>query len=216
DAIRQLPDLKQRLAPEQYLLAENDLRIALENRGQQVLLRYLAGDQTPQTRADFESGAQNFRAARELTPESLFLQAREVFCRGRAQLFQKDYKGAADLLEEAARLEPTGAYSYNALGIAYLEQADYQHGVVAFRDAIKRAPYWAYPRHNLALAYAELGNYGEAVKTYQQAIRLAPQYAYLPYNLGLVYQRMNRRKEAEASYRRAIELQPDSPEAHNA
>jgi tetratricopeptide (TPR) repeat protein len=215
-ASSRLPDLKRALSPEQYLRAENAVRIALEERGQQVLLKYLTGDQTPQTRADFDAGASDFRAARRLTPESILLEAREVFCRGRAQLFTKDYRGAADLLEESARLEPTGAYSYNALGIAYLEQADYQRSVLAFRDAIRRAPYWAYPRHNLGLAYAELGNYGEAVKTYRQAIRLAPQYAYLPYNLGLVYQRMNRRKEAEASYRKAIALAPASPEAYNA
>jgi tetratricopeptide (TPR) repeat protein len=215
-AAARLPELKQSLPPEQYLAAENHVRIALEERGQQVILKYLTGDQTPQTRADFETGASNFRAARGLTPESLFLEAREVFCRGRAELFRKDYGAAADLLEEAARLEPTGAYSYNALGIAYLEQADYRRSVLAFRDAIRRAPYWAYPRHNLGLAYAELGNYGEAVKTYQQAIRLAPRYAYLPYNLGLVYQRMNRRKEAEASYRKAIAIAPESPEAYNA
>jgi tetratricopeptide (TPR) repeat protein len=216
DAIPQLLALKNSLPPETYLAAENQLRVALEERGQQVLLRYLTGDQVPQTRADFETGASNFHSARALTPESIFLEAREVFCRGRAQLFQKDYSGAADLLEQAARLDPSGAYSYNALGIAYLEQADYSRSVLAFRDAIRRAPYWAYPRHNLGLAYSELGNYGEAVKTYQQAIRLAPQYSYLPYNLGLVYQRMNRRKEAEGAYRQAILLAPDAPEAYNA
>jgi len=216
DAAAQLPELKRSLAPQAYLAAENELRIALEDRGQQVLLRYLTGDQVPQTRGDFEAGAANFRSARDLTPESIFLEAREVFCRGRAELFQKDYAGAADLLEQAARLDPSGAYSYNALGIAYLEQADYGRSVLAFRDAIRRAPYWAYPRHNLALAYSEQGNYGEAVKTYQQAIRLAPQYSYLPYNLGLVYQRMNRRKDAENAYQRAIALAPDAPEAYNA
>jgi tetratricopeptide (TPR) repeat protein len=215
-AAAKLADLKRNLAPDQYLAAENALRIALEERGQQVILKYLTGDQAPQSRSDFERGAAHFQAARGLTPESIFLEAREVFCRGRSQLFAKDYRGAADLLEEAARLDPSGAYSYNALGIAYLEQADYARGTLAFRDAIRRAPYWAYPRHNLALAYAEQGNYGEAVKAYQQGMKLAPQYSYLPYNLGLVYQRMNRRKEAETAYRRAITLAPDAPDAYNA
>jgi tetratricopeptide (TPR) repeat protein len=215
-AFQMLARLKPRLAPEQFLARENELRVALEDRGQQVLLRYLTGDQVPQTRADFASGASYFDAARRLTPESLFLEGREDFCQGRARLFEKDFRGAADLLEKAARLDPGGAYSYNALGIAYLEQADYGRAAPAFRDSIRRAPYWAYPLHNLALAYSEMGDYANAVKSYQQAIRLAPQYSYLPYNLGLLYQRLNRRKDAEAAYRKAMALAPASAEPYNA
>jgi tetratricopeptide (TPR) repeat protein len=215
-AFAALDGLKRTLPPEQYLAAENRVRIALEDRGQQVLLRYLSGDQLPQNRVDFTAGAEYFSAARKLTPESIFLEGREDFCQGRALLFQKNYAGAADLLERSARLDPAGAYSYNALGIAYLEQADYTRSVLAFRDSIRRAPYWAYPRHNLALAYTEMGNYNEAVKSYQQAMRLAPQYSYLPYNLGLLYQRLNRRKDAQTAYRKAIEIAPDQGEGYNA
>jgi tetratricopeptide (TPR) repeat protein len=211
-----LSGLKRALSPAEYLAAENRVRIALEDRGQQVLLRYLSGDQVPQNRVDFAAGAEYFSAARKLTPESLFLEGRQDFCEGRSLLFQKNYAGAADLLERSARLDPAGAYSYNALGIAYLEQADYGRSVLAFRDAIRRAPYWAYPRHNLALAYSEMGDYTEAVRSYQQAMRLAPDYFYLPYNLGLLYQRLNRRKDAQAAYRKAIDLAPDRGEGYNA
>jgi tetratricopeptide (TPR) repeat protein len=208
--------LKTRLTPEQYLLQENRVRVALEERGQQVLLRYLSGDQNPQTRDDFARGAGLFSAARLLTPESLLLESREAFCRGRVKLFEKDYRAAADLLERAARIDSAGAYSYNALGIAYLEQADYPRAMAAFRDAIRLAPYWAYPLHNLALAYAETGAYADAIRSYREAMRLAPRFSYLPYNLGLVYQRTNRRREAEAAYRRAMALAPDLAEPYNA
>jgi tetratricopeptide (TPR) repeat protein len=211
-----LAGLKPRLDSKVYLQQENDLRVALEDRGQQVLLRYLSGDQVPQTRRDFEAGANYFMAARRLTPESIFLEGREDFCRGRASLFTKDYRGAANLLEQAARLDGGGAYSYNGLGIAYLEQADYSRAILAFRDAVRRAPYWAYPLHNLALAYAESGDYTNAIRSYQQAIKLAPQYSYLPYNLGLLYQRMNRRKDAETAYQRAIALAPNQADPYNA
>ena len=67
DAGRILPDqspgafdalkkLESELTPERYQLVSNELRIALENRAQEVLLRYLAGDQNPQTQADFFPG----------------------------------------------------------------------------------------------------------------------------------------------------------------
>jgi tetratricopeptide (TPR) repeat protein len=211
-----LSELKNKLTPEQYRIQENRLRVALEDQGQQVILRYLTGDQIPQTQKDFQSGEAYYRAAKLLTPESLFLEGRQSFLRGRSLLFDKNYQQAADLLEDAVRIDPGGAHAYNALGIAYLEQADYARAIPAFRDAVRRAPHWTYPLHNLALAYIETGDSAAAIRTYQQAIRLTPQYSYLPYNLGLVYQRLNRRKDAEAAYRKAIALAPELAEPYNA
>jgi tetratricopeptide (TPR) repeat protein len=215
-AFAALSELKSKLTPEQYRIQENRLRVTLEDHGQQVILRYLTGDQIPQTQKDFQSGEAYYRAAKLLTPESLFLEGRQTFLRGRSLLFDKNYQQAAGFLEDAVRIDPGGAHAYNALGIAYLEQADYARAIPAFRDAVRRAPHWTYPLHNLALAYIETGDSAAAIRTYQQAIRLTPQYSYLPYNLGLVYQRLNRRKDAEASYRKAITLAPDLAEPYNA
>lgn len=215
-AFAMLPRLRAELSPDAFLTEENRLRAALEAAGQQVLLRYLAGEEKPQQRTDFERGAAYFAAAQRLTPESLLLDARKVFCQARAQIFGKDYARAADLLERAVRLDPPGAYSYNALGIAYLEQANYPLAVAAFQDSSRLAPYWTYPLHNLALTYTQMGQYRRAIDTYRQAMRLAPGYAYLPYNLGLVYQRLNRPRDAERLYQKASSLRPDAPEPLNA
>lgn len=213
DALQRLSSL---LPPDIYANRKNLLRIALEDRAQQVLLRYLTGDEIPQTRADFAEGAQYTSAAMRLTPESLYLQGRLAFFEGRAGLFDKQYPAATGLLEDAVRFDPGGAYSYNALGIGYLEQARYAEAAAAFRDATERAVHWAYPRHNLALTLVESGDYQGAIRAYQQAMVIAPRYSYLPYNLGLVYQRLNRRKDAERSYARAMTLAPNSPEPYNA
>ncbi len=197
---------------EKYLTLENRLRVALEDAGQQVLLRYLSGDDEPQTAASFQAGARYFRTARErLAPQSRILLSKERFCEGRALIFsprhKDDSRPALEALEEAVRIDPDGAYSFNGLGIAYLEQdpPDFARATLAFQEATRLAPHWAYPRHNLALTYAQVGNFGEAIRTYQEAMRLAPHFAYLPYNLGLIYQRLNRRSEAERMYRLAIE-----------
>lgn len=123
NAVTALQTLANLVGPEQYLDLQNRLRIALENRGQQVLLRYLEGDQVPQREDAFQAGARYFEAAALLTPESLYLQGRAAFCRGRALLFEKKYDDAANLLERSVRFDPSGAYSYNALGIAYLVSA---------------------------------------------------------------------------------------------
>jgi tetratricopeptide (TPR) repeat protein len=215
-AFNALEQLERQLAPAAYLDRKNKLRVALEDRTQEVLLNYLAGEQVPQTQAEFAGGAAYAGAALRLTPESQLLQGREAFFRGRAGLFDKAYAPAIDQLEFAVRFDPNGAYSYNALGIAYLEQARFPDAAAAFRDAVRRAPHWAYPLHNLALTMVETGDYQEAIKRYQQAIRIAPKFGYLPYNMGLVYQRLNRNREASEAYRQAMKLSADSPEPYNA
>src|SRR5271163_3702726 len=45
NAFQDLPALKAELSPERYIELQNQLRVALENKAQEVLLRYLAGDQ---------------------------------------------------------------------------------------------------------------------------------------------------------------------------
>jgi tetratricopeptide (TPR) repeat protein len=215
-AFSALAKLKTELDPELYTERENQLRIALENKAQQVLLRYLTGDQTPQSQQEFQQAARYMEAARTLTHESLYLEGRQDFFQGRALLYDKKFPQAADLLEQAVRIDPGAAYGFNALGIAYLEQAQYDKAIPAFHDAVRRARHWSYPLHNEALAYVETGDYKSAIRAYQEAIRLTPQYSYLPYNLGLVYQRLNRRKDAEASYKKATALAPDSAEPYNA
>src|SRR5665213_99506 len=216
NAFTALRDLKSAVSPEQFQERQNQLRVALENKAQQVLLRYLAGDERPQTRDEFQGGARYMDAARTLTQESLFLEGRQDFFQGRALLFDKKFPEAANLLEEAVRIDPGAAYGFNALGIAYLEQAQYDKAIPAFRDAVRRAQHWSYPLHNVALAYVETGDYKSAIRAYQEAIRLTPQYSYLPYNLGLVYQRLNRRKDAETAYTKAEMLAPNSAEPYNA
>lgn len=188
----------------------------IENRGQQIILQYLEGDEAPVSRAEFADAESEFAAAIKLAPESLWLQAREAFCEGRVAIFDKQYDQAIQLLDKAIQLDPSDALAYNALGVLWLERADYTRALAAFDDAIRRAPQWAYPWHNRALAYTQAGDYSAAIHAYRHAMDLAPRYFYLPYNLGVLYQTLNRRKDAEASYRAAEMLDPARAEPYNA
>ncbi len=211
-----LQNLQAQLTPELYTELQNNLRVALENRAQLVLLQYLSGDETPQSEDAFNQGARYMQAARSLTRESLFLEGRENFFEGRALLFEKNFGDAATRLEQSVRFDPGAAYGYNALGIAYLEQAQFDKALPAFRDAQHRAQHWSYPVFNAALTYEQMGDFNNAIRSLQQAIRLTPQYYYLPYNLGLVYQQTNRRKDAETAYRKAMMLAPNAAQPYNA
>ena len=192
----------------QLRVLEERLLVALEDRGQQTILRYLEGDQIPQGKADFAKGARYFEEALHLSPGSSFDESRMLFCQGRALIFDHAYAQARTLLERSIGIDTARAYAYNALGIAYLEQiasnqANFDLSVRAFHDAIRFAPDWVYPRHNLALAYGERGDYAAAIRTYQEAMRLAPHYSYLPYNLGLLHQRLNDWPQAARYYKLA-------------
>lgn len=184
--------------------ADLERRIALENEGEGILLQYLEGEEVPQRAEDFRRCADIYGQAVRLQPGSPYLEARRVFCLARALVFDKRYQPAVRLFERAIRLEPSAAYTYNGLGIAYLEMSDYTRARAAFEDAIDRAPKWAYPRHNLALVHTQTGEYNAAIAAYRLAMDRAPDYSYLPYNLGLVYQRINRNSDAEAAFRLAI------------
>ena len=213
------------------------LRIALEDRGQQVILQYLRGEQSPPAPEKFEAAEKDFQAALELAPVAPFNEARMLFCRGRALIFRHNYQDALAALKASTRLDPTRAYAYNAIGIAYLEQAARDTSFLglaeaAFHDAIRYAPYWPYPWHNLALTSIELGDFESAVRNYRHAMNVAPDYPYLPYNLGLLYQRLNRISDARHYYLEALAAaqrgrasgvlvradgtQPEDAQSHNA
>ena len=211
-----LDTLNRRLQAKDYTTEAAKLSVALQDKGQQVIDRYLKGDAVPQTRADFVRGEAYFEAALPILPDSLLLQSLATFCRGRVAMFDKNYTAATELIERAVGLDPSRAYGYNALGIIALERANYDRAIFAFREASKRAPYWAYPMHNLALAYVEKGDYDSAIRTYQRAMQLAPGVLYLPYNLGLLYQRLNRPRDAEAEYRKALALDANNAQTLNA
>lgn len=202
------------LSATEYSFATTELRVALENQGQQAILRYLEGDQVEQRPETFRNAIPYFEAARRLGPGSPGIDGRELFCRGRELIFTKTPQGYADavrFLEDAARVDPKGAYSFNALGIAYLEQAardaaKFDLAIAAFQDAIRLAPHWVYPRHNLGLAFAERGQYDLSIRAYREAMKFGPDHSYLSYNLGLLYQRLNRLNDAEQSYRAALRI----------
>ena len=208
DQLRQDPNP---LVREHMRMLQSRLLVALEDRGEAVLLKYLKGDQEGGNEKEFLDAAQDFEAALRLAPGAQFDESRAKFCRGRALIYAKQYARAVELLEQAIRLDPTRAYAYNALGIAYLEQVslsvrNFEYASAAFQDAISRAPYWAYPRHNLALALTQRGEFQRAAAEYRGAMDVGPYYSYLPYNLGLLYQQIADFPQAKAYYRKALEI----------
>jgi tetratricopeptide (TPR) repeat protein len=190
-----------------------------EQQAQPVLLRYGEGNQFPDDplkpgAADFARAADLFERALQTRPSlpapelddrlQASLNARILFCRGRALIYSARYDEARKLLAESHSADPLLPEPDNAIGITYLEEARYPPAVESFRRSIRIAPDWAYPRHNLALTYIEMGDNTAAETEYRAAIRRTPDLPYLYYNLGILLERINRRKEAEQAFRDAI------------
>jgi protein O-mannosyl-transferase len=210
----------------QRMDAERRLRVALEDQGQQIISRYLDGDQIPQIRADFARCARLFEEAAHQQPGIAFDQSREVFCRGRALIFDRRYADAENLLRQSIQLDPKHGYAWNALGISRLEQINstvtaqaatalFDEAASDFRTATRYAPYWAYPVHNLALTLSERGDFDSAIRTYREAMEIAPQYSYLPYNLGLLYMRLGDLDEAKHWFESAEKVAVAFPRRQN-
>src|SRR5262249_10836104 len=62
--------------------ADLERLIALEDQGQQVMLRYLQGDEISQTRDDFRNGRDLYQQALALAPGSLYIESRKEFFLG--------------------------------------------------------------------------------------------------------------------------------------
>jgi len=200
---------------ERYRSYEDQLRTLFQDRGQQVILRYLEGEARPQLRSNFAEGERFYRAALRMDPNAPALLGRLYFCVGRLLVFDKQYPAAIAELEQAARFDPKGPYVYNALGIAYFEQANFKKAITAFEEAQRLAPKWLYPRHNLALALTEDGQFDRSRAVLQAAMKQSPDLAYLPYTLGLLEVRLNRRSEAVRLFRKTTQLAPGEAFGYN-
>jgi tetratricopeptide (TPR) repeat protein len=144
------------------------LATELEDRGEQIIALYGVGDRFPDDPlwsrlqlkpGDFERGEKRFDTANQLHPKPS-LDARRLFCQGRALMFDPAKREAAKpILESAIRIDPAIPEAQNALGVIHLEESDLPEAIRYFREAHGQARRWAYPRINLALAYTEQGDY---------------------------------------------------------
>ncbi|MBL8211460.1 MAG: tetratricopeptide repeat protein [Bryobacterales bacterium] len=201
-----------------------------------TIAAYGTGDQFPNdpeklTRADFARAIHQIQEARELWPSPIHegyarydqalrdkSEVDELFCRGRIQLFDQQFKDARFTLSHARvqfeqlrlrypELQFRMPEIENALGISFLEDPvdpDLAAAARHFKKAVEISPRWVYARHNLALAFAEAGDYASAAEEYRKSIALMPNYPYLYYNLGLVLHRANRLNDARRAYQDAL------------
>ncbi|MFZ4440784.1 MAG: tetratricopeptide repeat protein [Syntrophales bacterium] len=126
-----------------------------------------------------------------------------------------DPQKAIEYLNEAIRLKPDYAGSYNNRGIAYLDLKRYPRAIDDFNEAIRLAPNLAPAYNNRGLNYTYLGEYQRAIKDLEEAIRLKPNDADAYRNRGRAYHKLKQYQRAIDDFDEAIRLNPDYANAYS-
>ncbi len=194
------------------------LLIQVEQEAQEVILRYLAGDELPPEKADYQSAEQLFSAALLLDPHNTDIRANRSFCAAMTKIrdhpkdWDADFYEAQSLIEQAIADNPEASYFYNARGMSLLEHnvdpENIMQAKACFQEAMLLDPYWSYPRFNLALTYQLTGREdAKARAAYDEAIRYSRFYGmnsgYLLHNLGVFLERRQEWDEAAEAFSNA-------------
>jgi tetratricopeptide (TPR) repeat protein len=133
---------------------------------------------------------------------------------GLALLDNKRFDEARTSLETAARLGPSEATVFDALGRAHAATGDLESASSSFEHAIKLDPalYQAY--NNLGQVRFEEKNYPEAARNFERALQVNPAAVASRFNLALCYARQARLAEAEQQFRLVLESARGDAEAY--
>jgi tetratricopeptide (TPR) repeat protein len=96
-------------------------------------------------------------------------------------------KKAVEYLNNAIKLQPNNAETYNKRGSAYFNLGQYLRTIEDDSEAIRLKPDYALAHYNRGNAYVNLGQYQRAIEDYNQVVRLESNHADAYNNRGLLY-----------------------------
>jgi Flp pilus assembly protein TadD len=140
---------------------------------------------------------------------------KNAFNNGLAALQAKQYPEAANLLKQAADLDPTQHVIFANLGEALAGARKYPEAIDAYKKAIELKPDEFGYYNNLGIAQGNAGMIDDAIQTLKKASEISPTQApQAYYNLGAVLSNKGRSKDAAEAFKQAIALKPDMAQAY--
>jgi Flp pilus assembly protein TadD len=115
-------------------------------------------------------------------------------------------RAAADVLQQAAQLDPFYVKTFNALGIVYLVNDDLASAVLAHTWANWLQPDNEIAQYNLSLAYQRLQQYDWAIASAQTAAKLEPDNPHPLVALAIAQWSKGDQQAARTAYQQAIDL----------
>ncbi len=130
-------------------------------------------------------------------------------------MFQGKYAQAVAGYQQALRLGPGPAESYNNLGVALTQQDQPDEAIGYYRQALGLKPDYVEAANNLGVALTQQGQLSEAVALLREALRHKPDYAEAHNSLGIALEAQGLLDEAVACYHQALRYRPNYPKAYN-
>jgi tetratricopeptide (TPR) repeat protein len=186
----------------------NRLVVAMGDRAQRILLKYLKGSDIRWTAEIFEEGAALAHHAQILQRPTDALKSQEQFFAGRALIEKGQNSEAVRVLEQSLKLDPAASHVMNALGLALWKQNLLDSAIAPLELAINLSPAWTYPRNTLGLIYLEQRRYPEAARSFQSSIELNSEDSMAYHCLGQLQLLLGQFEDAEKNLLQAIEVTP--------
>ena len=190
------------------------LIVAMGNRAQRTILKYLRGGDVRWNADTFEEGEALIERTQTLFKATDELESQERFFSGRALIARGQFVQAVRDLRESVVLDSEASHAFNALGLALWRQNLLLEAMVPLEQAIELSPRWTYPRITLSLIDLELRRYQEAEQNLRLAIEINREDSTAYHALGQLYSLLGRWNEAEVRLLEAIETNPGNAYAH--
>ena len=191
------------------------LVIAMGDRAQRTILKYVRGGDIRWNAAAFDEGAQLIQRIRQLFTTNPEFESEQSFFQGRALIERRQYAEAVQQLQQSIRLDSEASHSQNAIGLALWQQDLLEDAIPPLQQAIGLSPQWNYPRYTLALIYLEQRRYDEAEQVFQQALQTNVEDSTAHHGLGQLYALLGRFDEAEGRLQQAVTFNPGNAYAYN-
>lgn len=127
---------------------------------------------------------------------------------------QGDYRGAVDLLRQAANISLNSFQAHYQLGLALREARQYGEAIEALGVALELSPRHLQAHVALGDCHLKMGDVREAGAEYHRALDLQPDYAAAYDGLGRLMESVGRPEDGVYYYQRAIEANAGYPDAY--
>jgi tetratricopeptide (TPR) repeat protein len=148
--------------------------------------------------------------AQPKVPEQIIDPSVIYLFRGTSYISKGDLDAGIADLDQAIKINPNDAGSYNNRGLAYHFKGNLEKAISDYDKSIEIDPKGAEPYNNRGLAHIPRHNLDEAIKDFQTALSLWLESAPLYYNnIGMAYYYKEDYENALIYYKKAINLKPD-------
>ena len=126
----------------------------------------------------------------------------------------EDYVDAIADFDEAIKLNPNNAGTYNNRGMVKNKLGDYAGAIADFDEVIKLDPNYITAYNSRGIVKRKLGDYADAIADFGEVIKLNPNDADTYNNQGIVKNKLEDYVGAIADYDQTIKFNPDYTAVH--